>query len=78
MFVGKERGGGVLCRDGFWTELFRRVEMDRGLKGGWKTGEGVSVCGKGDEFLKRGGGGNGAASPALVRLGLVGRLVLMR
>jgi len=27
---------------------------------------------------KMGRGGNGAASPALVRLGLVGRLVLMR
>jgi len=31
--------------------------MDRRLKGGRKTGEGGGVCGNGDEFLKRRGGG---------------------
>lgn len=54
---GKRGGGGVLCRDGFWTERFGRVEMGRRLQGGWKTGEGVSMCGKGDEFLERRGVG---------------------
>ena len=65
-----KRGGVVLCRLRFWIERFGRVEMDGRLQGwkGGETGEGVSVCGKGDEFPEKREGGNGAASSALYRL----------